>query len=351
MASKELTGEALFAAGAGFQHWSGVATFLRCPHQPDMSNTDIGLIGFPYSGGNSVERMQYLGPRALRNRSMAYRRTPRDFQIDPFAMARVTDLGDVPLPSVLNPDLATKDAEVFYRRVHELGIVPITVGGDHSITTPILRAMGGAHSRHKGPMGMIHFDAHSDTYPEMGGTRHHAGAAFRIGVEENLIDPARTIQIGFHGPLASPSQDNWSRERFTVVTLQDMIDRGLDWVASEVHRVIGKGPAYLSFDLDVIDIAYAPAVADPEVNGMTTRELFALLNKLRGVNLAGADIVCFCPPLDTPAQITALTASEILLKFVAHVAEYKTGPMAPREILTHTCKPAAQMVLRGQRYG
>ena len=232
----------------------------------------------------------------------------------------VSDLGDVPLPSVLNPDLATKDAEGFYRRVHELGIVPITVGGDHSITTPILRAISGEHSRHKGPIGMIHFDAHSDTYPEMGGTRHHAGAAFRIGVEENLIDPARTIQIGLHGPLASLTQDDWSRERFTVVTLEDMIDHGVDWVASEVHRVVGSGPAYLSFDLDVIDIAYAPAVADPEVNGLMTRELFALLNKLRGVNLVGADIVCFCPPLDSPAQITALTASEILLQFVAHVA-------------------------------
>jgi arginase family enzyme len=112
--------------------------------------------------------------------------------------------------------------------------------------------------------------------------------------------------------LGALTQDTWSRGRFTVVTLQDMIDRGVDWVASEVHRVVGSGPAYLSFDLDVIDIAYAPAVADPAVNGMTTREL------------VGADIVCFCPPLDSPAQITALTASEILLQFVAHVADYRT---------------------------
>ena len=288
-----------------------------------MRDTDVGLIGFPYSGGNAIERMQYLGPRAVRNRSASYHRMHRDFQIDPFAMVRVSDLGDVPLPNLLNPELATKEAEAFYRRVHELGIIPITVGGDHSITTPILRANGGAHSRHKGPIGMIHFDAHTDTYPEMAGTRYHAGAAFRIGVEEKLIDPTRTIQIGLRGPMAVLMQDDWAREHFTEVTLQDVIDRGVDWVTSEVHRVVGSGPTYLSFDLDVIDIAYAPGVADPEVQGMTTREVFRLLNQLRGVNLVGADIVCFCPPLDNPAQITALTASEILLQFVALTAEYR----------------------------
>jgi guanidinopropionase len=322
MAQKELTGEEMFAAGAtAYMHWYGVATLLRCPYRPDMSETDIGLIGFPYSGGNAVERMQYLGPRAVRNRS--YRRMHREFEIDPFAMVRISDLGDVPLPNMLNPDLSTADAEAFYRRVHELGIVPITVGGDHSITTPILRAIAGPKSRHRGPIGMIHFDSHSDTYGPMAGTRHHAGVAFRLGVEENLLDPARTIQIGRNGSMASLIQDDWAREHFTVVTLQDVIDHGVDWVASEIHRVVGSGPTYLSFDVDVIDLAYAPAVTDPEVGGMTAREVFGLLNKLRGVNLVGADTVCFCPPLDNPAQITALTINELLLQFVAHIADYR----------------------------
>jgi len=106
MPAQELTPEELQAAAMGYQHWFGVATFLRCPYQPDMSNTDIGLIGFPYSGGNAIERMQYLGPRAVRNRSAAYRRMHRTFQIDPFAMCRISDLGDVPLPNSLNPDLS-----------------------------------------------------------------------------------------------------------------------------------------------------------------------------------------------------------------------------------------------------
>jgi guanidinopropionase len=148
-------------------------------------------------------------------------------------------------------------------------------------------------------------------------------------VEESLIDPVRTVQIGLHGPVAFPGQDVWSHEHFTVITLQDMIDQGIDRVASEVRRIVGAGPTYVSLDLDVLDISFAPGVADPEVNGMTTRELFALLNKLRGVNMVGADIACYCPPLDNPAQITALTASEIMLQFVAHVAEHRarTAPV------------------------
>ena len=323
MESNNVSSEELEQACGMFQYWSGVPTLLRCPYKPDMSDTDVGLIGFAYSGGNSIERSQYLGPRAVRHRSSAYHRAHRAFEINAFDTLRVSDLGDVPLPNILNPDLAAADAEKFYRKVNERGIIPITVGGDHSITTPVLRAIAGKNSRHKGPIGMIHFDAHADSWGPMAGTANHAGAAFFIGAEEGLIDPARTIQIGFHGPTAALEQDTWSREKYTVVTMQDIFDRGVDWVASEVHRVIGTGPTYLSFDLDVLDIAYAPGVADPEVNGMTTRELFALLNKFRGLDIVGADIACFCPPLDNPGQITALTASELLLQYVTHIADYR----------------------------
>lgn len=320
---KVLTPEENSGLCSMYWYWHGVPTFLRCPYRPGMEDTDVGLIGFPYSGGNAIERMQYHGPRAVRNRSSGYHRMHRAFQFDPFENLRVSDLGDVPLPRILNPDLTAHDAEQFYRRVHEKGIIPITVGGDHSITTPVLRAIAGERSRLKGPLAMIHFDAHSDSWGEMNGSLHHAGAAFKIGVDENLIDPKRSIQIGFHGSVAALQQDDWSHEHYTVVTLQDFIDRGLDSVAAEVHRLVGSMPAYLSLDLDVLDVAYAPGVADPEVNGMTSRELFSLLNKFRGINLVGADIACFCPMLDSPGQITALTASELLLQYVALIAAYR----------------------------
>ncbi len=318
-----LTPEVASGLCSMYWHWHGVPTFLHCPHRPEMENTDVGLIGFPYSGGNAIERMQYLGPRAVRNRSNAYRRMHRAFQLDPFQSLRVSDLGDVPLPNILNPDTTARDAEEFYRRVHDKGIIPITVGGDHSITTPVLRAIAGERSRLEGPLAMIHFDAHADSWGESNGSLHNAGAAFKIGVEENLIDPKKSFQIGFHGSVAALQQDDWSREHYTVITLEDFIERGVDSVAAEVHRIIGSSPAYLSIDLDVLDIAYAPGVADPEVNGMTSRELFSLLNKFRGLNLIGADIACFCPPLDSPGQITALTASEMLLQYVALIAVYR----------------------------
>lgn len=313
----------LAEAGMVFWHWTGIPTLLRSPYRPDMSETDIGLIGFPYAGGNAIEHMQYLAPRAVRSRSMAYRRIHRGMGIDPFATCRISDLGDVPLVNQLNPDLVAADAEEFYRKIDAQGIVPVTIGGDHSVTTPILRGIAGSKSRHKAPIGMIHFDAHCDAFGPMAGTRHHAGAAFRIGVEEGLIDPKRTVQIGFHGPIAAFEQDQWALDHFRVITLAEAISSGIDAVAEEVRRIVGGGPTYISLDLDVLDISYAPAVADPEVNGMTARELFGLLDQFRGLNICGADIVCLCPPLDGPAQITTLTACGALLEFVTLIADFR----------------------------
>lgn len=317
----EMTPRELAASTQRYWHWAGVATFLGCPHRQDFDDTDIGLVGFPYSGGNAIERMQYLGPRAMRNRSQSYHRVLRTTRFDPFAACRVNDLGDVPLVSILNPDLATAEAEAFYRALHRRGIDPITVGGDHSVTTPILRGIAGPGSRHEGPIGMIHFDAHADSWPAVSGTAHHAGAAFRIGVEEGLIDPKRTVQIGLHGALGDPKQDDYSLEHFRVFMLDEVVDKGIGFVADEVRGIVGDGPTYISIDLDVLDLAYAPAVADPEVNGMTSREFFGLLDRFRGLNICGGDVVCYCPPLDGPAQTTALMSAEILLHLVNLVAQ------------------------------
>lgn len=319
--ANEKTPQELAETTGRYWHWYGVPTFLGCPHRQNFDDTDIGLLGFPYSGGNAIERMQYLAPRTVRNRSQAYHRVLRTTRFNPFTACRVNDLGDVPLANILNPDLAAAEAEVFFRDLHARGIDPITVGGDHSVTTPILRGIAGTKSRHKGPIGMIHFDAHADSWPAVNGTAHHAGAAFRIGVEEGLIDPKRTVQIGLHGALGDINQDDFSLEHFRVFMLDEVVDKGITFVADEVRRIVGDGPTYISVDLDVLDISYAPAVADPEVNGMTSREFFGLLDRFRGLNICGGDIVCFCPPLDNPAQTTALVSSEILLHLVNLVAQ------------------------------
>lgn len=302
-----------------FWHWQGIATFLRCPHQPDLADTDIGLVGVPYSGGNTIERMQYLGPRAVRNRSASYHRSHRAFAIDPFAVARVRDLGDAPVGRAINPDTAAEDFQSFYEKVFAAGIVPVSVGGDHSITWPILRAARA--TRFAEPVGMIHFDSHTDAYPAGSVTRNNA-AGFRTGAEDGVIDPKRTVQIGMHGPMPGLDADDWAKENFArVVTLDAVVEAGVPAVLRDVRSVIGDGPVYLSIDLDVLDPAYAPAVADPEVNGLTIREMIAFLHGFRGLNLIGADVVCYCPPLDNPAHTTALVVSEILLECVALIAD------------------------------
>lgn len=302
-----------------FWHWQGIATFLRCPYQPDLADTDIGLVGVPYSGGNTIERMQYLAPRAVRSRSASYHRSHRAFGIDPFALARVRDLGDAPVGRAINPDTAAEDFQAFYETIFAAGILPVSVGGDHSITWPILRAARA--TRFPTPVGMIHFDSHTDAYPAGSVTRNNA-AGFRTGAEDGVIDPKRTVQIGIHGPMPGLDADDWAKGNFArVVSRESIAEAGVPAIVRDLRQVIGDGPVYLSIDLDVLDPAYAPAVADPEVDGLTIREMMGFMHGLRGLNLIGADIVCYCPPLDNPAQTTALVASELLLECVSLIAD------------------------------
>lgn len=243
----------LARSGMSYMHWFGPATFLRCPLAPDFKDTDIGLIGVPYCGGNLIERMQYLGPRAVRNRCMGYARAHREFAINPFELMRIRDLGDAPLDRALNPDLGAEDIQAFFARVFAAGITPVSVGGDHSITWPILRAARA--TCFPAPLAMVHFDSHTDAYPEAGGTRNTA-AGFRFGAEDGIIDPHRTVQIGIRGPMAALDQDNWAEQSgFRIIGTEEFVAKGVDHVIAEVRRVVGDAPAYLSFDLDALDPA------------------------------------------------------------------------------------------------
>jgi guanidinopropionase len=171
---------------------------------------------------------------------------------------------------------------------------------------------------------MIHFDSHTDAAPAGFGTRNHA-AGFRMGCEDRLIDPGRTVQVGIRGHMASLEMDDWSRESFArVLTTSDVASQGVEATLKAIREVVGDGPTYLSFDLDALDPAYAPGVADPEINGLTIREVVGLLQGFRGLNLMGADIVCYVPPLDNPCQLTALTISSMLLEIVTLMADFRT---------------------------
>jgi guanidinopropionase len=304
--------------------WQGIPTFLGCPIVNNPADTDIGLVGVPYSGGNVIDRMQYLAPRAVRNRSTAYHRAHRRFGIDPFALCRICDVGDAPIPNAAVPEKANLDIQAFYKGFDESGTIPVSIGGDHSITLPILRAIAGPNSRHGGPIAMIHLDAHTDCVPlDMGGTRLHAAAWPAALVEEGLIDPHRTIQIGLRGQMANLAQDDWARHLgFRLLSTDEFFDIGAAAAVAETRRIVGDGPVYVTWDMDALDPVYAPAVTDPEADGMTMRDAIALLNGLRGLNIIGADVVEFGPPMDsTGLELTVFHATHIMHEIVTLIAD------------------------------
>jgi guanidinopropionase len=307
-----------------FFWWRGVPTFLACPTASDLEGVDIGIAGVGYSGGNVIDRMQYLAPRAVRSRSMAYHRIHRRFMVDPFALCRICDAGDAPIASLGVPEQANVEIQSFFEGFDRAETIPVAVGGDHSITLPILRAIAGARSRHGGPVGLIHLDAHTDCVPlPMGGSILHAAAWPAALVEEGLVDAKRTIQIGIRGQMATWAQDDFARDLgFRLLGTDEFIDMGVEAVVEETRRVVGDGPVYITWDMDALDPIYAPAVTDPEADGLSIRDAIALLNGLRGLDIIGADLVEFGPPMDTPGLgITVFHATHILHELVTLIAD------------------------------
>jgi guanidinopropionase len=241
-------------------YYSGIPTFLRCQHDiPE--NSDVGIVGVPYSGGNWIERTQYLAPRAIRDFSMGFHRSHRAFKINPFELCRICDLGDVNISNIPDPNKAVIDIQEFYQVINQSGTIPVSIGGDHSITLPILRAIAGVNSRHKDPVGVIHLDARVDAYGPVAGIKEHCGSMFKIALEEGLIDPHRTIQIGIRGAMGDLRQDDWTHDAgYRIIEIDEFNDIGVDSVIAEARRIIGDDdnrPTYISWDLDVLDPAYA----------------------------------------------------------------------------------------------
>lgn len=304
----------------GYFYWNGFPRLLGCPIETDFSKADIGLVGLPLAV-NPIERTQYLAPRAVRHRSQAYHRSHREFEVNPFELARIRDFGDVPIPTPTIADQAVVDIEKFYAKMDAAGAIPFTVGGDHACTLPVLRAIAGPNSRRKGPVGVIHFDSHTDSYGDSAGVHCHAGNGFRIGYEEGLIDPARYVHVGLNGPMVHPQMDDYSKAvGYRLLTLGEIEEIGVPAALAEIRRVVGGGPTFVTIDLDVMTLSDAPAVADPEAGGLTMREMQQILRGFRGLDIIGADVVCFVPHLD-PSQVTALHISAMMHDVVTIMAE------------------------------
>jgi guanidinopropionase len=297
--------------------YTGLPTFMRAPYAgDDWSGVEIGLIGVPFDGGVTNRPGARHGPREVRNQSSLMRRMNQSTGHSPYDLARVADLGDAWVEHPYRLEEALDEIAAFYKRVHAAGIVPLSVGGDHSITLPIFRAIAADR-----PVGMVHFDAHCDTGDDYLGSKFHHGAPFRRAVEEGLLDPTRTIQIGIRGGLNDPDLWKFSHDTgMRVVYMDEFYDLGPKRTVAEIRRVVGDGPTYISFDVDGLDPVYAPGTGTPEVGGITTVEALIMLRGLAGLNLIGGDVVEVAPPFD-PSGNTALVGASLLFEELCVVAD------------------------------
>ena len=296
--------------------FGAIPTFMRLPYRPDPAGLDIGLIGVPWDGGTTNRAGARHGPREIRNMSSFMRKVHHVSRIAPYTLAKVADLGDAPVnPIDLMDSLAR--IEGFFARIHGLGVAPISAGGDHLITLPIFRAI--ARQR---PVGMIHVDAHSDTNDRyFGDNRYTHGTPFRRAVEEGLLDPKRTIQIGIRGSIYSEDDMAFAEGAgMRVVYMEEFAKVGVERVIAEARRVAGEGPCYISFDVDGLDPVYAPGTGTPEIGGLTTLEAQHLIRGLEGLNLIGGDVVEVSPPFD-PSGNTALVGATMMFEILCVLAK------------------------------
>ena len=304
-------------------YWWGVPTFLAAPHDPDPVGCDVALVGVPHSSGNgSTERDQHLGPRAVRHVSAGYRRRHRRFGVVPHDLCRPRDVGDVVMPEFMVSDRAIRDIEARFRQIAAAGARPVAVGGDHSITLPILRALGSPER----PLALVHLDAHLDTYDRMDtwfGVVDSAAHWASKAVHERLVDPGRSIQLGMRGHMSPWTQANVSDELgYLVLEKARCDDLGVEGVVTAILERVGDCPVYVSFDLDCLDPGIAPGVSnlEPGEDGFTMTQAAGILQGLRGRDVVGGDVVCLMPTKDNPNAITAMNATTILFELATLIA-------------------------------
>ncbi len=265
--------------------------------QPDharFKDVDIGIIGVPWDSGTTNRPGPRHGPRQMRDASTMIRAENGISRVRPFEAANCADLGDVgPNPADIQDSMARITA--FYQTVVDAGIVPLTAGGDHLSSLPILRAVA-----RDGPVGMIHFDSHTDLFHSyFGGTMYTHGTPFRRAVEEGLLDPKRVIQIGIRGTAYDREDHEFAASvGIRIVPIEEFFARGVEDVMAEAREIAGSGPTYVSYDIDFVDPAFAPGTGTPEVGGPNSYQALQVARELQGVNIVGADLVEVSPPFD-----------------------------------------------------
>ena len=294
----------------------GHATFMRLPAAPTADNLDIALVGIPWDGGTTNRAGARHGPREVRSMSSLMRRTHHVSGVAPFSVANVADVGDL----AVNPINLEDGLALIQKGMAEIvskGAIPLSVGGDHLTTLPVLRAVAAS-----GPVGLIHFDAHSDTNDNYFGDNPYThGTPFRRAIEEDLIDPKRMVQIGIRGSVYDPTEHDWARAQgIRIIYMEEFVQRGATSVMEEARDIAGNGATYVTFDVDSIDPSMAPGTGTPEIGGFTTREAQEMLRLLAGVNIIGADVVEVAPPFDL-GGMTALVGATVMFELLCLMAD------------------------------
>jgi guanidinopropionase len=306
-------------SGMELPRFAGIPTFMRLPsvpiEDPKIKDVDIGLIGVPWDAGTTNRPGPRHGPRQLRDYSTMIRAVNAATGINPFELTNCADLGDVGgNPADLHD--AMDKITAYYKEIKAKGIVPMTAGGDHLTSLPVLRGLAS-----DGPLGMIHFDAHTDLFSDyFGGFKYTHGTPFRRAIEEGLLDPKRVIQIGIRGTSYGGEDIEFGRANgVTIIQIEEFFERGVKDVMAQAREVVGDKPTYCSFDIDFVDPSYAPGTGTPEIGGPNSFQAQQVIREMAGVNLIGADLVEVSPPFD-PSGGTAWLGVSLMFEILCMLA-------------------------------
>ena len=296
--------------------FSGVRTFMRLPNVQDLENADVAIVGAPFDTGASFRAGARFGPEGIRSVSHLLRPYNPSQRVSIFEHLSVIDYGDVPVvPGFIEESYERISGGL--EPIHRAGVVPIVLGGDHSIALPELRAAAAVH----GPVALVQFDSHADTWDAYFGQKYNHGTPFRRAVEEGLLDPSLSIQVGMRGSLYEAGDLEDSRELgFDLVPTDEVREIGIPAVVERIRERVGDAKVYVSFDIDFVDPAYAPGTGTPEIGGYTGREAQEFVRGLAGIDIVGCDVVEVYPSYDGPGQVTSLLAANVAYELLSLVA-------------------------------
>jgi agmatinase len=301
--------------------FSGVRTFMRLPNVRDLENSDAVIVGAPFDTGASFRAGARFGPEAIRSASHLLRPYNPSQGVRIFEHLSVADYGDVPVVPGYVEESYERIREGL-EPVHRAGAVPIVLGGDHAVALPELRAAAAVH----GPLALVQFDSHADTWDSFFGEPYNHGTVFRRAVEEELLAPERSIQVGMRGSLYASGDLEASRELgFNLVTTDEIRELGIEGTIDRIRQRVGDAKAYVSFDVDFVDPAFAPGTGTPEVGGFTSREAQVFVRGLGRIEIVGCDVVEVYPQYDGPGQVTALLAANIGYELLTLIAGLRSA--------------------------